>query len=64
MDALPPCCTPRADASLAEILYCAYNRGGDPATAGLNYQGLPCPNWQELTPNVRAKWEAAAAAAI
>lgn len=57
---LPDCCTPFEYADLAERLYCAYNRGGDPATAGLNYQGKPCPVWTELPENIRAKWEAVA----
>lgn len=60
---LPACCSAPADASLAQRLYAAYNAGGDAATAGLNYQGAPCPTWGELPPNVRAKWEAAARAA-
>jgi len=55
---LPPCCTPSDDATPAEIAYCAYNAGGDPATAGLNYAGQPCPTWQNLPDNIRAKWEA------
>lgn len=57
--ALPACCTPTADASLAERLYCAYSAGGDPATAGLNFQGQPCPIWEKLPPNIQAKWQAA-----
>lgn len=55
---LPPCCTPSDNASPAEIAYCAYNAGGDPATAGLNYAGQPCPVWSALPDNIRAKWEA------
>ena len=42
--------------------YEAYNAGGDPATANLNFRGEPCPAWEDLPENVRAKWEAAAAA--
>lgn len=64
MSELPACCTPTDGATLAETLYCAYNAGGDPATAGLNYQGKPCPTWLELPPNVRAKWEATAAVRV
>jgi len=64
MSELPACCTPTDGATRAEVLYCAYNAGGDPATAGLNYQGKPCPTWLELPPNVRAKWEATAAAGV
>lgn len=56
---LPPCCTPSPDATPAERAYCAYNAAGDPATAGLNFAGQPCPVWSALPENVRAKWEAA-----
>jgi hypothetical protein len=55
---------PRRDQRVtARRLYDAYNAGGDPATAGLNYRGEPCPAWADLPPNIRAKWEAAAAVA-
>ena len=43
----------------AQALYDAYNAGGDPATAGLNFRGEPCPAWVDLPENVRAKWCAA-----
>ncbi len=56
--ALPACCTPAPNASLAAIAYAAYNAGGDPATAGRNFMGAPCPEWDALPVNVRAKWEA------
>lgn len=56
---LPPCCTPSPDAPPAERAYCAYNAAGDPATAGLNFAGQPCPVWSALPENVRVKWEAA-----
>lgn len=56
---LPACCTAGPDASRAERMYAAYNAAGDPTTAGLNYQGKPCPTWVELPVNVRAKWLAA-----
>ena len=56
---LPACCTPSPDATPAERAYCAYNAAGDPATAGLNFAGQPCPVWSALPENVRAKWEAA-----
>lgn len=46
----------------AKNLYEAYNAGGDPATANKNYQGLPCPEWDALPENVRAKWQAVEAA--
>lgn len=58
-----PCCTPSEGATLAEVLYCAYNRGGPPDRAGLNFQGAPCPVWADLPDAVRAKWEAAASEA-
>lgn len=57
---LPACCYATEGASLAEQLYAAYNAGGDPATAGLNYKGDPCPTWDQLPDNVRQKWQAAA----
>lgn len=60
MDNLPDCCWPSGDAEMPEALYCAYNRGGDPETAGLNYQGKPCPVWTELPQNIRDKWTAVA----
>lgn len=37
-------------------LYGAYNAGGDPATAWLNFRGERCPEWEDLPDNVRAKW--------
>lgn len=43
----------------AKALYEAYNAGGDPATAGLNFRGEPCPEWADLPENVREKWRAA-----
>jgi uncharacterized protein YodC (DUF2158 family) len=63
MSILPACCIPTDDASPAERAYCAYNAAGDPATAGLNFRGEPCPTWAELPANVRTKWEDATAAA-
>jgi len=60
MSDLPACCFADQYAPLAEQLYAAYNRGGDPVTAGLNYQGKPCPEWNDLPDNIRAKWEAVA----
>jgi len=44
--------------TLAHALYNAYNAGGDPATANKNYRGEPCPEWDDLPENIRAKWEA------
>lgn len=63
MSDLPACCTPSEGALLPERFYCANLAGGDPATAGLNYQGLPCPMWGDVPENIRAKWRATAEAA-
>lgn len=70
MTTLPACCIPSPDASLAETLYCEYQRGGPPERAGLAHNDLPCPTWAELVENaeggsvssagVIAKWEAVA----
>lgn len=60
MSDLPACCFADQYAPLAEQLYAAYNRGGDESTAGLNFQGNPCPAWDDLPPNVKAKWDAVA----
>ncbi len=60
----PKCCNFDHDAGPAQWLYAAYNSGGDRDTAGLNYKGEPCPVWQDLPPDVRAKWQAAADAAF
>lgn len=57
---LPACCDlPPDNAPIEHAGYAAYNAGGDPATAGLNYAGKPCPNFDDLPPNVKAKWKAA-----
>lgn len=50
---LPACCLVGPDATLAQRLYAAYNRGGPADKAGLNYQSLPCPEWQNLPETVR-----------
>ena len=47
-----------------ERAYIAYNNAGDPATAGLNYRGEPCPTWNELPENIRVKWRAATNAVV
>jgi len=52
------CAVDDADAEPAARLYAAYNRGGDPATAGRNFRGDPCPTWSALPANVREKWRA------
>lgn len=61
MQTLPDCCYAPEGATTAERMYAAYNAAGDLVSAGLNYQGKPCPVWAELPANVRAKWEAVAA---
>lgn len=38
--------------SLARDLYATYCASSD----GKNYQGLPCPAWDALTPAVRGHW--------
>ena len=63
MSDLPACCYADQYDPLEVHLYASYNRGGDPATAGLNYRGEPCPAWDDLTDNIKAKWRATAAAA-
>ena len=57
---LPACCYVDSPEDFPALLYAAYNRGGDPATAGLNYAGQPCPTWEALPENVKAKWNAVA----
>lgn len=37
---------------LAHDLYAVYNA----SSGGKNYQGLPCPTWQTLTPAIRGHW--------
>ena len=56
---LPPCCHASPFDEPAHIADAAYNAAGDPGTAGLNYQGKPCPTWNELPENIRQKWRAA-----
>lgn len=47
------------DRDIAERLYAAYTANSD----NLNYQGLACPAWADLTPAVRSHWCAVAIAA-
>lgn len=61
---MPDCCYAPAGAALPMIGYAGYNAGGDPDTAGLNYQRLPCPLFEGLTPNIREKWRAGALAQL
>jgi hypothetical protein len=39
-----------------KLLYNAYLRSSD----GLNYEGKPCPVWEELPPPTQSHWRAAA----
>jgi len=57
-DNMPPCCYAPPDAPLAHLMYAAYNAAGE--KKGLTWDGKPCPIWDALTDDVRAKWEAAA----
>jgi len=45
---------------LAQAIYKAYGE----TTEFKNYQGLPMPEWKDLTDKIRAAWEAAAKRAI
>jgi len=58
MGDLPECCYPSDNASMAEQLYCAFNASGE--RPGLNYQDLPCPMWDDLPKDVKAKWQGTA----
>lgn len=62
MQTMPDCCYAPDDAEPAWKLYAAYNAAGDPEKAGLNYQGLPCPTWDQLPEAIRVKWRAVASA--
>lgn len=42
--------------AMARGLYEAYIAN----SGGLNYQGLPCPTWENLTPAIRGHWCATA----
>ena len=46
--------------ALARKLYKAYTD----SSGGLNYQGKPCPPWDDLTDPIRKHWTAAAKCAI
>lgn len=52
--------TQKALEDLAKIAYEAYGRRTD----FKNYQGLPMPKWDNLTPTIRDAWNEAAAAVI
>lgn len=61
---MPDCCLTRPQATFAEHLYAAYNASGDRVTAGLSYRGEPCPTWDQLPDNVKAKWNGVADRAL
>jgi hypothetical protein len=46
---------PTEEADLARLAYEAYVADA----GGLNYQGLPCPEWDKLTPAIRQHWTVA-----
>lgn len=48
-----------SEASFAVLAYRAYVK----FTGGLNYQGKPCPKWQDLPEKIRGAWGAATLAA-
>lgn len=56
-DDLPDCCKAPIWAPLPWRLYAAYNRGGDRVSRGLSWDRRPCPSWDDLPDNVRAKWQ-------
>lgn len=45
-----------SDEELARAAYEAYIEN----SGGLNYQGLPCPTWENLTEAIRGHWTVAA----
>lgn len=47
-----------ADPDVARRMYGAYTL----SSGGLNYQGLPCPKWEDLPPKIQEHWEAASRA--
>ncbi len=46
--------------ALAKAAYEAYGQ----STGGLNYQGLPMPEWADLGDKIQAAWRAASAAVV
>jgi hypothetical protein len=53
--------SPPTSRELAELAYAAYGK----STGGRNYQGLPMPDWDELTGAIQCAWiEAAGAIAL
>jgi len=59
-DVLPPCCFATDGDPPGKKCYAAYNYAGE--HRGLNYRGEPCPEWDDLTQDIRDKWDAVAAA--
>lgn len=57
---IPACCFSVEGDEPAAVLYAKYNSAGDPNTAGKNFEGDPCPVWEDLPPNIHAKWRAVA----
>ena len=57
----PPCCRASANDPIQKRLYAAYNSAGE--RKGVNYQGLPCPTWEQLPADIQEKWLAVAEAA-
>lgn len=57
---LPECCQYLSTDPLPKKLYAKYNAGGPEGKQGLNFQGAPCPKWEDLPDSVREKWEAVA----
>lgn len=51
-------CVPGCQA-FARMLYAAYTRN----SGNKNYQGLPCPTWEDLPHNIKSHWCAVAEAA-
>ena len=50
----PPCIYWNPENGKGARAYALYNRAGE--NPGLNYRGEPCPQWQDLPADVRAKW--------
>ncbi len=48
--------------SLGQIVFEAYNAAG--ANPGKTWNGLPVPTWENLTEDVRTKWEAGGAGTL
>lgn len=55
---LPDCCKASEGSSFAHKLYALYNLAGE--RKGVNYMGVPCPEWHDLPADVKKKWRAVA----